>query len=304
LERGQTIYTELCFSCHGDDGRGTPHAGGAPGETMAPPLAGSAHVQGHRDFVIKTLLHGLTGPNNGKSYTEVMIPMGSQKDDWIAAVGSYVRNSFGNSASFIMPSDVARVRAATASRKMSWTVSDIDAALPVLMQAQPTWKPSASHNVENAAKGLTLVGWNSGGPSQTGMWYQVELPEVISIAEVQYNAPPPPAARGGGPAGPPAAPGTIVGRGAAPAPAPTPAPAPVGKGGKVVAPAPELQLQVSLDGKTWGPPLAGASGSTLTTFAFAPARAKFVRITRNQPAANNAAWTIQNLRILQAAGTK
>ena len=27
LERGGAIYTELCFSCHGDDGRGTPTPG-------------------------------------------------------------------------------------------------------------------------------------------------------------------------------------------------------------------------------------------------------------------------------------
>jgi hypothetical protein len=60
-------------------------------------------------------------------------------------------------------------------------------------------------------------------------------------------------------------------------------------------------LQVSTDGKTWSAPLATASGSTLTTFAFQPAKAKFIKITRNTPATNNAAWTIQNLRVYQAA---
>jgi mono/diheme cytochrome c family protein len=171
FERGQTIYNELCFSCHGEDGRGTPKTGEAPGATMAPPLAGSAHVQGHRDFVIRTLLHGLTGPNNGRAYTEVMIPMGTQKDDWIASVGSYVRNSFGNTASFITPADVARVRAATAARKTSWTVDEIDALLPVLVQTQPTWKTTASHANDNSPRGLTLVGWNTGTPAQAGMWW-------------------------------------------------------------------------------------------------------------------------------------
>src|SRR5690606_5341318 len=62
IERGATIYRELCFECHGEDGRGEPLAGGAPGATMAPALAGSPRVQAHRDYVIKTLLHGLTGP--------------------------------------------------------------------------------------------------------------------------------------------------------------------------------------------------------------------------------------------------
>ena len=35
---------------------------------MAPPLAGSPRVQGHRDYVINTLLHGMTGPIAGQTY--------------------------------------------------------------------------------------------------------------------------------------------------------------------------------------------------------------------------------------------
>jgi hypothetical protein len=229
-----------------------------------------------------------------------MIPMGAQKDDWIASVGSYIRNSFGNSASFIMPSDVARVRAATAARKLSWTVAEIDGSLPVMLQAQPTWKASASVGTENAPKGFTFVGWNTAGPSQAGQWYQIELPEVLSIAEVQYNSP---AGRAGGPGGRAGAPGELVARGGGPATA-APAPAAGARGGRAAAPPAELQLQVSTDGKTWSAPLATASGSTLTTFAFQPTKAKFIKITRNTPAANNGAWTIQNLRVYQAASGK
>ena len=133
------------------------------------------------------------------------------------------------------------------------------------------------------------------------MWYQIELPEVTTIAEVQYNAPP--AGRGGGPApGTPA--GQVVARGGGPAPTAPAVPAPAGKGGKAAAaPPPELQVQVSVDGKTWSQPLAGAASSTLTTFAFTPVKAKFIRIARNAPAPNNAVWTIQNLRVFQAAAT-
>jgi hypothetical protein len=120
------------------------------------------------------------------------------------------------------------------------------------------------------------------------MWYQVELPEAITVAEVQYNAP---AAFGFGRGGR----GGRGGPGAADAPAPAAAPA--ARGPRGAAPAPELQISVSLDGKKWSAPLAGTAGSTLTTFAFQPTRAKFIRITRNAPAQNNAAWTIQNLRV-------
>ena len=97
---------------------------------MGPPLAGSPRVQGHRDYVIRTLLHGMTGPLAGQTYTQVMLPMGSQNDDWIANVASYIRNDFGNSASFISPADVARSRAATASRKAMWTFPELEKSLP------------------------------------------------------------------------------------------------------------------------------------------------------------------------------
>lgn len=76
LERGGAIYNELCFSCHGEDGRGTPLAGAEVGATRAPSLESAARVSAHRDHLIKVLLHGLTGPVDGKTYSEVMIPMG------------------------------------------------------------------------------------------------------------------------------------------------------------------------------------------------------------------------------------
>ena len=67
LEKGGQIYAELCFSCHGTDGLGAPKAGTVG--TMAPPLAGSPRVNGHRDYIIKTVLYGMTGPIDGKTYS-------------------------------------------------------------------------------------------------------------------------------------------------------------------------------------------------------------------------------------------
>ena len=43
------------------------------GTMMAPSIAGSPRVQGHRDYVIKTILHGLSGPVDGTSYTQEMV---------------------------------------------------------------------------------------------------------------------------------------------------------------------------------------------------------------------------------------
>ena len=44
---------------------GNRATGRAPGTTMAPSLANSIRVQGHRDYVTKTLLHGMDGPIDG-----------------------------------------------------------------------------------------------------------------------------------------------------------------------------------------------------------------------------------------------
>ena len=99
----RTAVASSCPAPLGNDPRACPRL-------VAPRL-------GHQDYVIKTLLHGLTGPVNGTTYTEVMVPMGQSPDDWIAAIASYVRNSFGNRASIVAPADVARVRAAAAAAK-------------------------------------------------------------------------------------------------------------------------------------------------------------------------------------------
>ena len=128
LDRGGQIYNELCFACHGPDALGTPTA--EPGVTQAPPLAGSSRVNAHRDYIIKVVLNGLVGPLDGKTFPDVMIAMSNNDDEWVAAVTSYVRNSFGNSGGFVTPADVARVRAASAARKTSWTLPELTATLP------------------------------------------------------------------------------------------------------------------------------------------------------------------------------
>ena len=63
-------------------------------------------------------------------------------------------------------------------------------------------------------------------------------------------------------------------------------------------------MQVSEDGKTWGEPVAVGKGEGLrTTITFAPARAKFVRITQTDGAPGTPAWSIRNLRVYEAPGS-
>ncbi len=312
MKEGETVYKSLCQTCHGEDARGVAVAGSQDGSMMGPALAGSPRVQGHRDYVIKTLLHGMTGPLAGQTYTQVMLPMGAQNDQWIANIASYIRNEFGNTAAFIAPADVARVRAATASRKAMWTYPELEVTLPRLLPADPTWKATASHNAERAAGGLTLGAWTSGVPQAPEMWFQVELPQAAMITEVQFDAgapggggrgrggrgAPPAAGRGGAPGAPTAANPTAAPaapqRGAAPG---------AGRGGGPVFGSFPIayKVQLSMDGKTWGAPVAQGEGAPATTIAtFRPVQAKFVRVTQTGSAEGAPAWSVLNFRVYAA----
>ena len=312
LKEGETIYRSLCSTCHGEDGRGVAVAGASspngPPPMMAPPIAGSPRVQGHRDYVIKTLLHGMTGPLAGQTFTQVMVPMGAQTDQWIANIASYVRNNFGNTASFISAGDVARVRAATGDRKAMWTLAEIEATLPRLMPVDPGWKATASHNAERAGSGLSLAAWTTAAPQEPGMWYQVELPQAAMITEVQFDSGPPGgrgAGRGAfqGGRGAPGGRGGAAGRGTQPGTQPGQPGAPPAGGGRAAAPVfgsfpLGYRVQVSEDGNAWSAPVAEGKGSPATTIAtFKPVRAKFVRITQTEKAEGAAPWSVLNFRV-------
>jgi mono/diheme cytochrome c family protein/glucose/arabinose dehydrogenase len=311
MARGQTIYSETCFACHGDDGRGAVLPGAPAGTTRAPSLVGSARVLGHRDYVSHALLAGLTGPIDGQRYDETMIPMGANPDEWIADVGSFVRNSWGNRAPFVSPSDVARVRAASATRKASWTVEEIDARLPKPLVVTDQWKLSASHNTANARNALSLAPWTTGAPQQAGMWLQIELPQAARLAEIQFDSESASgrgggrgrgAARGGrgGPAGGPA--GQVPPQ-TGPAPvslAPSSSPQSGGFQGTGGYPR-GYQVQVSMDGTTWSAPVAEGKGAARSTaISFAPVQAKFVRITQTATVDNAPPWAVMLLRIYEA----
>ena len=94
MELGKNQYI-VCGACHGPTGAGVPG--------LAPPMANSEWVTGPVENLIGIQLRGLTGPITvaGKDYTlpAPMAAMGAgQPDENIAAVITYIRNSFGNSA--------------------------------------------------------------------------------------------------------------------------------------------------------------------------------------------------------------
>jgi mono/diheme cytochrome c family protein/glucose/arabinose dehydrogenase len=108
--QGAEIYNREahCVTCHQADGKGLPDSG-------FPPLSNSLWVSGDPERLVKLTIKGLMGPIevNGRKYPG-QVPMTPfehlLKDDEIAAVLTYTRNSFGNKASVIQSKQVAEIR--------------------------------------------------------------------------------------------------------------------------------------------------------------------------------------------------
>jgi mono/diheme cytochrome c family protein len=104
MEAGKSVYESYCIACHQKDGSGVPGA--------FPPLKKTDWVQGDKTRLISIVLNGLEGPIevNGERYNNVMTPHNFLSDDEVAAVLTYVRNSFGNEASEVMSKEVTTIR--------------------------------------------------------------------------------------------------------------------------------------------------------------------------------------------------
>lgn len=123
--RGKEIYSRegFCMTCHQADGTGLSASG-------FPTLSKTPWVLGNEQRLIKIVLKGLQGPIevNGQKFSG-HVPMtpfeGMLKDDEVAAVLTYVRNSFGNKASAITPDQVKAVRDAVKDKKGFYTSTEI-----------------------------------------------------------------------------------------------------------------------------------------------------------------------------------
>lgn len=119
--RGKMVYARTCIACHGAGGQGVPGA--------FPPLYRSEYVTGDPEKVVRIVLHGLVGPIEvaGKKFNSVMAPLGpTLKDQEIADVLTYVRQSYENDASPVSAETVKKVRAATKGRTAMWTIKELE----------------------------------------------------------------------------------------------------------------------------------------------------------------------------------
>jgi len=126
-----------CATCHQPDGKGLPNA--------YPPLVDSPWVRDN-ERLLKIVLRGLWGPMevNGQTFDPAtgVPPMPAfaplLKDEEVAAVINYVRNSFGNEHAFLTAADVARVRTATKHRQDFYMVEDLMKEHPI--EGWQQWK--------------------------------------------------------------------------------------------------------------------------------------------------------------------
>jgi mono/diheme cytochrome c family protein len=122
LASGKAGYEKVCGLCHGNDGMGKPG--------QAPPFAKSEWALGSPNRMIRIPLAGLAGPIQvaGTQFDLSMPAMGAAlPDDDLAAVLTYIRQSWGNKASAVTPEQVKAVRAEVGNRSQPWTAEQLNA---------------------------------------------------------------------------------------------------------------------------------------------------------------------------------
>jgi mono/diheme cytochrome c family protein len=110
MKAGRKLYERQCADCHGADGRGTSVAG----QPAYPPLAGNgALTMDDPVNAIRIVLNGGFPPTTAGNPRPFGMPPHSPvlDDAEVAAVVTYVRNSWGNAAPAVTPPEVNRWRA-------------------------------------------------------------------------------------------------------------------------------------------------------------------------------------------------
>ncbi|TSD66757.1 cytochrome c [Inquilinus sp. KBS0705] len=106
IANGKKVYMQYCLTCHQADGGGV--------QRMNPPLIKTEYVLGDKKRLIGIVLKGFSEDVeiNGEYYSNTMPAHDFLKDQEIADVLTYVRNSFGNKAAAVKVTEVTKTRAA------------------------------------------------------------------------------------------------------------------------------------------------------------------------------------------------
>ena len=99
IERGKSIYSSKCASCHMADGTGI--------RGIYTPLTGADSLINDKTRLVKSILVGVKGPTevNGVKYDGEMQSY-SLTDKQVSDVLNYIRNSWGNKGEAILADEI------------------------------------------------------------------------------------------------------------------------------------------------------------------------------------------------------
>jgi hypothetical protein len=190
-----------------------------------------------------------------------MVSMATNDDAWIASVLSYVRNSFGNRAGFVSAKQVAGIRDTWKNRTQPWTIAELRASLPQPLANRKEWKLSASDKPNDV--GLAV----DGKPETRYTTGTSQKPGMWFQIEL---------------------------------PAETNLAGVQLDCGKSTNDYPRgYKLELSSDGEKWKTVATGKGTPSVTDIQFAPAKAKFIRITQTG-SVGGLFWSIHELQVFAA----
>lgn len=106
MDNGKTIYLSRCLACHQVDGGGVPR--------LNAPLDGaSAVIAADKAKLIRIVLKGYSDrvEIDGEYYSNNMAAHADLKDQQVADVLTYIRNSWSNKATAVTAAEVKAIRA-------------------------------------------------------------------------------------------------------------------------------------------------------------------------------------------------
>ncbi|WP_158969628.1 c-type cytochrome [Paraglaciecola sp. L3A3] len=188
---GEKSYQALCYTCHGDDGKGAK----AGSNLIAPSFHNNKTVQGNSAALINLVMHGMQGEIDGVAYTGGMMPsIASNGDDYVANVLTYIRNDFQNEASLITTEDVAKVKEINKDREQMWTQKELQTKFSKELTNKPKWKTTANFESHRRLNLDKLIDAKFGPPFSTkgfkekGQAITIELPNIAIISEVVIDS--------------------------------------------------------------------------------------------------------------------
>jgi mono/diheme cytochrome c family protein len=110
MQRGRELYSDNCLVCHQANGGGVAD--------LQPPIMGSKKVSGDPATLVRWVLLGSEAERapGGRRYQNVMPAFDHLGDEDVAAIVTYVRQTFGAGASPVTPALVAEARKPTGVR--------------------------------------------------------------------------------------------------------------------------------------------------------------------------------------------